>query len=209
MTDPIVLTIPQDIATRARQIAEMIEQPVEQVLIEHLKTLATPLPTLPPEEQAELDALRHLSDDALWTIAREQMPEDVQIHARKLMNKNAQGTSTDEDSAALENWSNAAIASCCGKQKPLRFCGSGIICLPKRISCRSMNELSWTAIKRLVHERAAGCCEYCRTAEANSNEKRRLSPIQKRKKVCRSIIRVPSSGMRILSGLMAELVYKD
>jgi hypothetical protein len=102
MTDPIVLTIPQDIATRARQIAEMIEQPVEQVLIEHLKTLATPLPTLPPEEQAELDALRHLSDDALWTIAREQMPEDVQIHARKLMNKNAQGTSTDEDSAALE-----------------------------------------------------------------------------------------------------------
>jgi hypothetical protein len=33
-----------------------------------------------------------------------------------------------------------------------------------------MNELSWAAIKRLVHERAAGCCEYCRTAEANSGQ---------------------------------------
>lgn len=70
MTDQIVLTIPEDISDRARQIAETTEQPVEQVLIEHLKTLSVPLPALPPEEQAELDALHHLSDDALWTIAR-------------------------------------------------------------------------------------------------------------------------------------------
>lgn len=102
MTDQIVLTIPEDITVRARQIAETTEQPVEQVLIDHLKTLSTPLPTLPPEEQAELDALQHLSDDALWTIAREQLPDDVQVRAHALMDGNARGTITGEEQAELE-----------------------------------------------------------------------------------------------------------
>jgi hypothetical protein len=30
-----------------------------------------------------------------------------------------------------------------------------------------MNDRSWSAIKRLVYERAQGCCEYCQTSEAN------------------------------------------
>lgn len=102
MTDPIVLTIPGDISARARQIAETTAQPVEQVLLEHLKTLSTPLPALPAEEQAELDALHHLSDDALWTIAREQMPDDVQARAHTLMDKNSTGTLTDTEPAELE-----------------------------------------------------------------------------------------------------------
>lgn len=33
-----------------------------------------------------------------------------------------------------------------------------------------MSELSWNAIKRLVHERAQGCCEYCQTCEANTGQ---------------------------------------
>lgn len=102
MPDQIVLTVPEDISVRARQIAEAMEQPVEQVLIEHLKTLSTPLPTLPPKQQAELDALHHLSDDALWTIARAQMPDDVQARAHDLMDKNSLGMLTDEEQAELE-----------------------------------------------------------------------------------------------------------
>jgi hypothetical protein len=102
MSDQIVLTIPEDISARARQIAETTEQPVEQVLIDHLKSLSIPLPALPPEEQAELDALHQLSDDALWTIAREQMPDDVQTRAHALMDKNSRGTITDDERAELE-----------------------------------------------------------------------------------------------------------
>ncbi len=33
-----------------------------------------------------------------------------------------------------------------------------------------MSEPSWNTIKRLVHERARGCCEYCQTAEDNSGQ---------------------------------------
>jgi hypothetical protein len=33
-----------------------------------------------------------------------------------------------------------------------------------------MAERSWNALKRLVHERAQGCCEYCQTSEENSGQ---------------------------------------
>jgi hypothetical protein len=102
MANPIVLTIPADISDRAREIAQTTAQPVEQVLLEHLKHLSVPLPTLPPDEQAELDALKQLSDDALWAIAQAQMPDDVQVRAHELMNRNTQGTITDEEHAELQ-----------------------------------------------------------------------------------------------------------
>jgi hypothetical protein len=102
MTDQILLTIPDDISARARRIAESTEQPVEQVLLDYLKNISEPLPTLPPDDQAELDALRHLSDDALWTIAREQMVQTLQDRAHELMNKNSLGTITDDQFAELE-----------------------------------------------------------------------------------------------------------
>ena len=102
MADLIILKVPEDISVRARQIAETVAQPVEQLLLDHLKTLAAPLPVLPPDTQAELDALQHLSDDALWTIAREQLPEDVQARAHVLMDRNSRGVMTDEEYAELE-----------------------------------------------------------------------------------------------------------
>ncbi len=95
ITDQIVLTIPEDISDRARQIAETIYQPVEQNLIAHLQTLSAPLHALPLEEQAELD-------DALWTIAREQMPDDSQTRAHDLMARNVHGLLTDDEYAELE-----------------------------------------------------------------------------------------------------------
>jgi hypothetical protein len=102
MTDQIVLTVPEDISIRARQIAETTEQSAEQVLMDHLKTLS-PLAALPHDEQVELAALKHLSDDALWTIAREQMPEEVQQRAHVLMERNARGQITDTEYTELQH----------------------------------------------------------------------------------------------------------
>lgn len=102
MADQIVLVLPEDISARARLIAETSSLPVEQVLIDYLKTLAAPLPELPAAEQAELEALHHLSDDALWTIAREQMPEDAQGRAHTLMDKNSLDFLADDEQAELE-----------------------------------------------------------------------------------------------------------
>jgi hypothetical protein len=60
------------------------------------------LPDLASEEQRELEALSCLSDDALWTMAREHMREDRQARLHALMEANSQGTLDDEQWAELD-----------------------------------------------------------------------------------------------------------
>lgn len=100
------LTIPDSVYDRAKRIAQDTAQPVEDVLLHQLDKLEEP--ALPPDQQAELDALRHLSDDALWTIAREQMPEAIEARAHTLMDKNSLRQITDEEYAELEQLSQRA-----------------------------------------------------------------------------------------------------
>ncbi len=94
MTDQIIITLPGDISQTARAIAETADQSAEQGILDHLRTLAAPLPALPPDEQKELTALQHLSDDTLWTIARELMPEAAQTRARTLVDGQKQPRGT-------------------------------------------------------------------------------------------------------------------
>jgi hypothetical protein len=101
MTD-LTLTIPDELYERAKHIAESTSQPIEQVILQHLQTLPAPLPILPDDVQAELDALKYLSDDALWTIAQEQMPDAVQSRAHDLMNRNSQGMLNEAERSELD-----------------------------------------------------------------------------------------------------------
>jgi hypothetical protein len=98
-----MLTVPEEIYARARQVAEELSQPVDKVMIDYLRTLTFPLPDLSPEEEAELDALKKLSVDALWTIAREQMPDDLQARLQDLMDKNSLGSITPAEHTELES----------------------------------------------------------------------------------------------------------
>jgi hypothetical protein len=95
------LHIPEEIYRRAEEIAGETSQPVDQVLLDHLRTLETKPSGLLPSDEAELEALKALSDDTLWTIAREQMPADVQARAHELMDKNSRGSITDAEHAEL------------------------------------------------------------------------------------------------------------
>lgn len=99
-----MLAVPEAVYDRAREIAEATSRPVDQVLLDQLKRLSVPLPILPPDEQAELDALRQLSDDTLWTIAREQMPQDIQNRMQILMDRNSLGTITPKEYQELEQY---------------------------------------------------------------------------------------------------------
>jgi len=92
-----MLTVPENIAERAREIASSMAQCAEQVLINYLNTFL-----LPSDVQGELDALHYLLDDALWTITREQMPADIQARAQVLMSKNSHGSINDEEHHELE-----------------------------------------------------------------------------------------------------------
>ena len=100
---PVTLPVPDYIYERARHIAEATGQPLESVLVRQLEdAFAEPLPTLPPDEQRELDALADLSDEALWTIAREQMPEAKQARMQALMDDHSRETLSGKPYAELE-----------------------------------------------------------------------------------------------------------
>lgn len=95
----VTLTVPDDVYRRAREIAATTEQSVEQVIVGQLNGLV--VPRLMPDEEAELAALKQLSDDALWTIARERLPADVQTRMHALMDKNTAGELDDREAAEL------------------------------------------------------------------------------------------------------------
>lgn len=97
---PITLNVPEHVYERAKQLAESTHQPVEDVFLQELETAF--LPKLPPDEEAELASLKNLSDDALWTIAREQMAAPLQERMQVLMDKNSLGTITQEEYQELE-----------------------------------------------------------------------------------------------------------
>ena len=97
----VTLTLPESLYDRARRLAEEQQVPIEQVLVRQLETTLVKLPSLPAEEQAELDALAHLSDQALWTMAREQMPQGDQVRMQILMDRNNMGTIPADELAEL------------------------------------------------------------------------------------------------------------
>ena len=99
----VTLPVPDYIYDHARRIAERTDQSIEAVLLQQLQDAWTePLPALAPDEQRELEALTYLSDDALWTIAREHMPQNRQARLRALMDANSQGTLDEVQRSALE-----------------------------------------------------------------------------------------------------------
>jgi hypothetical protein len=99
LTDhPITLVVPDYVYTQAEQVAKATAQPIEDVLRQRLEeAYADPRSRLPIDEQAELDALKHLSDDTLWTIAREQMPRVRQERMQELMERNSKGAITSDE----------------------------------------------------------------------------------------------------------------
>ena len=98
----VTLPVPDDIYNRAAHIAKLTAQPVEAVLLQQLcDAFADPLAALAPEEQRELTALALLSDEALWTITREQMTTEKQARLQPLMDGNTQGTLDVQQQAEL------------------------------------------------------------------------------------------------------------
>jgi hypothetical protein len=91
------VSIPEKLYDKARRVAEQTAQSIDEVIRSHLEQSFEPLLDLPDDERAELRALVYLSDDALWTIAREQMANLKQERMQVLMDKNSFGTMTDEE----------------------------------------------------------------------------------------------------------------
>ena len=92
------ISIPHLLYEKAQRLAKQTSQSVDEIICTRLEgALDSPRLDLPSDEQAELQAMSYLSTDALWTIAREQMPPDAQQAMSQLMEKNSQGTITEDE----------------------------------------------------------------------------------------------------------------
>jgi hypothetical protein len=101
------ITISESLSTRLRQLAARQRQPVESIVADRLFTaLDDELDNLPTDEQAELRALHHLSDDALRAIAAEQMSTVNQARMGQLMERHSRNelnqTEIDDLAALIE-----------------------------------------------------------------------------------------------------------
>lgn len=96
------IMLPENISTRLRRLAARRRQPVEDVLADRLFTaLDEELDELPTDEQVELRALHHLSNDALRAIAAEQMSPANQALMAQLMERNSKGQLSREEQERL------------------------------------------------------------------------------------------------------------
>jgi hypothetical protein len=96
------ISIPDALLVKAQRIAHQTARHVDDVLLTRLQgALDEPIFDLPDDEKAELTAMAYLSDDALWTIAREQMPRTVHDRMVGLMANNTRGTISADEYAEL------------------------------------------------------------------------------------------------------------
>lgn len=83
-----LIQIPEDLYQALHIAAEGSDQAFDEMVVNHLRGLLdNPFLGLPDDEQAELVALHYLSNDALRTIAAEQMPDTVKTRMDELMDR--------------------------------------------------------------------------------------------------------------------------
>lgn len=96
------ISIPDTLYQKAQQIAKQKSQNVDDVIRAGLEgAFVESMLDIPLDEQAELKAMTYLSDDALFSMMREQMQQVKQARMSVLMDKNNHGTIADEEYAEL------------------------------------------------------------------------------------------------------------
>jgi predicted transcriptional regulator len=96
MATPITIELPEETHHTLEKLAQQQGVTIQEVIANRFLAEEN---TLPPDLLVELEALNHLSDDALWTIARERLSEQVE---RRLQELTATKQPSDEMEALLE-----------------------------------------------------------------------------------------------------------
>lgn len=80
----ITLDLPEQTLKQARQAAEALQRPVEDVLRDMLTAVLPVLEDIPPALQNEIAEMTWLSNDDLWKIARAELSADAQSELQQL-----------------------------------------------------------------------------------------------------------------------------
>ena len=102
MVQTVTLQLPDETLHRYRQGATAARKLLEEFLVERLMDAVPPLADdLPSPLHEELKVLENLDDEALWQVARNQLPPARQRRYSRLLAKNSQGTITAREKEVL------------------------------------------------------------------------------------------------------------
>ncbi len=102
MTISVTLQVPPSVYRLAQKTAEATSRPIEQVLTDVLSAVSPVSDDLPPELQAEINALAQFDDDALRNAARSIFATDKRRKYDRLLEKNSAGTMTAVEREQLQ-----------------------------------------------------------------------------------------------------------
>jgi hypothetical protein len=90
ITQDVTLSLPENLYIRLTQAAQATHQSMNDVLLRAVKIGSPPnWEDAPVEFQADLAALGHLDDEALWQIAKQKKTEDDMVAFQILLDKQA------------------------------------------------------------------------------------------------------------------------
>ena len=101
-TQSVTLYLPDSIYRRVQQTAQVLQRPLEELLLDAVTTALPLLDDLPPELADDIAALALLNDAALWRIARSTMPPSNQKQLDLLLDEKSQGALTARGQQELD-----------------------------------------------------------------------------------------------------------
>jgi NADP-dependent 3-hydroxy acid dehydrogenase YdfG len=98
----VTVALPEHLYQRLQNAATATRRPLSDILIRAVEVGSPPgWEDVPAEFQVELASLDRLDDEALWRIARQRRSEADIAQWQDLLDKNANGTLTQEEAAEL------------------------------------------------------------------------------------------------------------
>ena len=102
-TETVMLQVPENLYRRFEKTAQAMQRSLEEVMLHTLQVGSPPTwDDAPPEYQAELAALDHLDDNALWAIARSRKTLIEMARYDELLERNQAGTLTPTERLELQ-----------------------------------------------------------------------------------------------------------
>ena len=98
----ITLHLPDSILRRARQAAQALQRPVEEVLTTALSAALPDLEDAPADLRPDLARMTWMADQDLWDLARSSMTVGQQEQLRYLTDLQSQRSLNESEAAALE-----------------------------------------------------------------------------------------------------------
>jgi hypothetical protein len=94
---------------RLKRVAQLTQQPVDELVRRTLEAGVPPLPEdLPEAMHADLLALESLNDDELWQVAQSRLSDEDIARRDDLLERNSAGTITAAERQALAKLRQAA-----------------------------------------------------------------------------------------------------